>query len=107
MHFNPAKPLVNLSIAVFCMFSALPVLAQQKFKAIPLTVGMHVIQAEVAATESEREQGLMYREKLGPNEGMVFLFEGTAQVCMWKKNTLITKTVDYIDEEEKIVFFVF
>src|SRR3546814_4986427 len=46
----------------------------QKFPTTTLTAGMHVIQAEVAATPDQREQGLMFRKKMAQNEGMIFLF---------------------------------
>lgn len=77
--------------------------AQERFPVIPLTAGIHVIQAEVAMTEPQREQGLMFREKLGPNSGMVFLFGEPAQVCMWMKNTLLPLSVAFIDARGKIL----
>ncbi len=77
--------------------------AQPKFPVIPLTAGMYVIQAEVAAQEAERQQGLMFREKMGPNEGMIFLFDAPAGVCMWMKNTLLPLSVAFIDENGIIV----
>lgn len=91
--------------AMAIAFSAASALAQpgQKFQVISLTAGMHVIKAEVAATEDEREQGLMFREKMGPNEGMVFLFEAPAGVCMWMKNTLLALSVAFIDDSGKII----
>jgi len=65
--------------------------AQQatKFHTVPLNIGIHVIQAEAAITPAQRELGLMHREKMGPNEGMVFLFESPTTICMWMKNTLL------------------
>lgn len=75
----------------------------QRFPVIPLYAGIHVIQAEVAATPAQRAQGLMYREKLGTNEGMVFLFGEPQETCMWMKNTLIPLSAAFIDAQGKII----
>lgn len=70
---------------------------------LDLTAGMHVIKAEVAATEPQRQQGLMYREKMGTNEGMLFVYDVPVGLCMWMKNTLIPLSVAFIDANGTIV----
>ena len=84
---------------------SLPISAQQQpvFKVTSLSAGIYLIKAEVAANEAEREYGLMHREKLGPNEGMVFLFGAPAGVCMWMKNTPLPLSVAFIDTTGKII----
>lgn len=44
---------------------------------------------ELALNDTERARGLMFREKLGPYEGMLFDFYREAPVSFWMKNTLI------------------
>lgn len=71
--------------------------AQPPLPTVQLNAGMHLIHAEVAADFTTRAQGLMYRESLGPNAGMLFIFEQPAIHCMWMKNTLIPLSVAFID----------
>lgn len=102
---NKAPHFRRILTAAFAMLISGAAFAQQtaKFPVISLNAGIHVIKAEVAATEAQRQQGLMYREKLGPNEGMIFLFGAPAGVCMWMKNTLLPLSVAFIDDTGKIV----
>ncbi len=82
-----------------------PALAQQTFKlpVTTITAGMHVIKAEIAATDEARQQGLMFRKKMGQNEGMLFVFPSAASVCMWMKNTFLPLSVAFINDDGKIV----
>lgn len=67
-----------------------------EFPRVKLRAGMYVIDAAVAANEADREQGLMYRSKLAPNEGMLFVFDENAVHCFWMKNTLIPLSIAFI-----------
>jgi len=46
-------------------------------------------EVELALNDAERSRGLMYRDKLGPYDGMLFDFYQDAPVSFWMKNTLI------------------
>ena len=74
-----------------------------EYRVIPLSAGIHVIQAEVAMTPPEREKGLMNRRALGPSQGMVFLFDQPAVQCMWMRNTLIPLSVAFIADDGRVL----
>jgi len=75
----------------------------QQMKTLELSAGINVIRAEVAATFGERAQGLMNREKMNPNQGMLFVFPEIERPCMWMKNTLLPLSVAFIDEKGAII----
>jgi uncharacterized protein len=77
--------------------------AQQKFGTAQIKVGPHPLKVEVALTDPQRMQGLMYREKLGKNDGMLFIFDEPAYQSMWMKNTLIALSVAFLDADGVIL----
>lgn len=77
--------------------------AQANLPSIELLAGIHKIRAEVAADSSSRSSGLMYREKLGPNEGMLFVFERPSAQCFWMRNTRIPLSIAFMEDNGNIV----
>ena len=61
------------------------------------------IEIEVANTVQEIQQGLMYRQKMDENKGMLFLFPDMQPRGFWMKNTLIPLDIIYVDADKKIV----
>ena len=64
---------------------------------IPLTIAGYEIAVQVAHTQLSRSQGLMYRESLEENAGMLFVFPSSGYYSMWMKNTYIPLSVAFID----------
>ncbi|MGZ8254365.1 MAG: DUF192 domain-containing protein [Burkholderiaceae bacterium] len=76
--------------------------AQPTLPTVRLTAGIHVITAEAATTPQSRTVGLMYRERLAANHGMLFVFEDKSQQCFWMRNTLVPLTIAFIEDDGTI-----
>ena len=76
---------------------------QPTLRTTKLTAGIHVITAEIASTPQSRMIGLMMRERLAPNHGMVFVFDDKSQHCFWMRNTVIPLSIAFIDDDGTVV----
>ena len=61
------------------------------------------VTAEVADTQEERQQGLMFREQLDPGTGMLFVFEQELPHAFYMRNTLIPLDIAWLDRSYVIV----
>ncbi len=73
------------------------------FKKQTITVGTKKILVEIAETEQQHAYGLMFRKKLGLNEGMLFVFKDEEIRSFWMKNTLINLSIGYFDKNKKLI----
>ncbi len=64
--------------------------------------GTYNLSLEVAKTEEEKARGLMFRETLAPDAGMIFLYPKPQKITMWMKNTPLSLDMVFVGSDHKI-----
>jgi uncharacterized membrane protein (UPF0127 family) len=83
------------ALALASLLAAMPATAAGT---ITMRIAGHALKAEVAVSDAERAKGLMFREKMGKDDGMVFVFDEPGYHSIWMRNTLIPLSVAFIDK---------
>ncbi|MFP4483221.1 MAG: DUF192 domain-containing protein [Spirochaetaceae bacterium] len=94
---------VQILTAMLALSLAAGAAACQGGDEVELRVGSYRVTAEIADTEDERRRGLMFRETLPANHGMLFVFPDEAPRSFWMRNTEIPLTIAYADADGRIV----
>lgn len=66
-------------------------------------IGNQIFHTEVSDSPETHKVGLMFREYLAPETGMLFVFEESSYRAFWMKNTYIPLDVVWISEQKMVV----
>ena len=95
------SPVVNRVVA-FCLFLLVASAfaqetAQVALPSVTLDVAGRAVTAEVADEPQERQTGLMFRDTLSADSGMLFVMPRPERASFWMKNTRLPLSVAYIN----------
>lgn len=70
---------------------------------VKMQIGNQTYELEVATTSGTRERGLMHRDSMPSDHGMIFVFPEEQQLRFWMKHTRIGLDIVYVNAEGKVV----
>ena len=90
-------------LVMLVLAGALTACSGSGLRTVRCTLGDASLTVELAETDVQKSRGLMYRQKLGKNRGMLFPYDSQEVRTFWMKNTYVPLSIAFIDDNKKIV----
>jgi len=77
--------------------------SQHSLATVKMKIGDRTFDLEMARTSDEQATGLMKRDSMPENHGMIFIFQEERLLEFWMKDTRIPLDIMYLDAKGKVV----
>lgn len=98
------KKIVFIAILLFIIISGLILMSKKNKNQGEVCFKGSCLNVELALTSQARERGLMFRENLDLDKGLLFVYEKEGEYSFWMKNVLFPLDIVWINENKEIVF---
>lgn len=98
------KIVIFLGVVLLILIIMFLVIPPSELKTGRVCFNTNCFDVEIAKTVAQRREGLMYRESLEKNRGMLFIFDKEANYSFWMKDTLISLDIIWINQNNEVVF---
>ena len=91
-------------ISIFIIINSVYDSANSESNALqPIQIGHKIIQVEIADTKEKRKHGLMHREYLPEDQGMLFVYPSEKILLFWMKDTYIPLSIGFFNVEGELL----
>ena len=94
---------IRLLAITILLWLCLPASSEAAGQIVELKVGQSVYRVELAVTQAQRRQGLMYRQQLDSEQGMLLVYPRPGDHRIWMKNMRIALRVFWIDDQFTVI----
>lgn len=95
--------MMGLVLSIVLSFCTILWAKDGQLKTTHIKINGVTLRVELAKTEEEQAQGLMFRKKISDSEGMLFVYKDERPRSFWMKNTFIPLSIGFFNKKRELI----